>query len=127
MSLFNWYKKYSVNIPELDEHHKALFDIFNRLYDNCLGQDKAHCIDPIIAELLSYSNYHFSAEEQHMRNIGFKDIDGHIKEHRGFTRRTLELRQAAGRDEPEATKELIAFLGRWLLHHVIEADRKYAD
>lgn len=126
MALFKWYKRYSVNNSELDEHHKALFDIFNRLHDNCLGQDKDHCIDPIIEELLSYSNYHFSAEEQHMRNIGYTEIDRHISEHRGFTQRTLELQQAADKDEPEATKELIAFLGKWLLHHVIEEDKKYA-
>jgi len=125
MALFKWYKKYSVNNNELDEHHKTLFDIFNRLYDNCLGQHEAHCIDPIIEELQSYSNYHFSAEEQYMRSIGFKEINKHISEHNEFTQRTLLLRQVAEKDEPEATKELVAFLGNWLLHHVIEEDKKY--
>jgi hemerythrin len=126
MALFKWYKKYSVNNNELDEHHKTLFDIFNRLYDNCLLHDKTHCIDPIIEELESYSIYHFSAEEQHMRNRGYKEIGNHILEHRGFTQRTLQLRQVADNDEPEARRELIAFLGNWLLHHVIEEDKKYA-
>jgi hemerythrin len=126
MGLFKWYKKYSVNNNELDEHHKTLFDIFNRLYDNCLLHDKAHCIDPIIEELKSYSNYHFTAEEHHMGNIGYKEIDNHIAEHGDFTQRTLQLQQVADKDEPEATKELVAFLGNWLLHHVIEEDKKYA-
>lgn len=125
MPLFKWYKSYSVNNSELDEHHRKLFDIFNRLYDNCLGQDVTNCIDPIIEELVSYTRYHFSAEEQYMRSIGYGEIDGHILEHRKFTERTLELREVAYRDEPEATKELIAFLGNWLLHHVIEEDKRY--
>jgi len=125
MPLFKWYKKYSVSNKELDEHHKTLFDIFNRLYDNCLAHDKAHCIDPIIDELKAYSSYHFTAEEQHMRTKGYQEIDKHISAHRGFTQRTLHLQQVAGKDEPEATRELIAFLGNWLLHHVIEEDKKY--
>jgi hemerythrin len=126
MALFKWYKKYSVNNNVLDDHHKILFDIFNRLYENCFSKDKANCLDPIIEELKSYSNYHFSAEEQHMRNIEYKELDKHIIEHRGFTQRTLQLQSVADMDEPEATKELIVFLGNWLLHHVIEEDKKYS-
>lgn len=126
MALFFWYKHYSVNNDELDNHHKALFDIFNRLYDNCICAHKCNCIDPIIMELISYSNYHFSAKEQHMRDIGYKDIDKHKLEHRGFTDRTLQLQQVADKDEPEAIKELIEYLGLWLLNHVLDEDKKYS-
>lgn len=75
---------------------------------------------------MSYINYHFTAEERHMKNIGYKDIDKHIIEHRGFTQRILQLKQAADKDECETTKELIALLGDWLLHHIIEEDKKFA-
>lgn len=126
MALFKWYKKYSVNNKELDEHHKTLFDIFNRLYDNCLGHDKAHCLDPIIDELVSYSNYHFSAEEQYMRHIGYDGIDKHILEHNDFKQRTLQLKQIADKDVPKATKELIVYLRNWLLNHIIIEDKKFS-
>jgi hemerythrin-like metal-binding protein len=126
MALFNWYKKYSVDNEELDEHHKKIFYVFNRLYDDCLGHEKPHCIDPLIEEMISYTNYHFSAEEQHMKNLGYNDIDKHIDAHRGFTQRILQLQQTADKDECETTKELIALLGDWLLHHIIEEDKKYA-
>jgi hemerythrin len=126
MKLFTWYKKYSVNNEELDNHHKALFDILNRLYENCMVNKNAHCLEPIIEELVSYSKYHFSAEEQHMRISGYQDIEKHIAEHRAFTQRTLQLQQVADKDEFELTKELIVFLGNWLLHHVMEEDKKFA-
>ena len=124
MALFKWYKSYSVNNEELDNHHKILFDIFNRLNDNCLGHESAKCLIPIIEELVSYSNYHFSAEEKHMRNIGYKEIDKHIIEHRGFTQKTLYLRQVADKNDPEVTKELIVYLGNWILKHIIKEDKK---
>lgn len=126
MPLFTWYKSYSVGNEELDKHHKALFDMMNRLYENCLDKDKTNCLAPIVEELLSYSNYHFSAEEQYMRDLGYKDIDKHIMEHRAFTQRTLPLQSIGDKGDIELTKELIVFLGNWLLHHVMEEDKKYS-
>ena len=127
MSLFIWYKTYSVNNVELDNHHKALLDILNRLYDNCLIKDIENCLYPIIEELVSYSNYHLPAEEQHMRSLGYWDIDKHILEHRVFEQRILQLQRAANKDGLEdTTKELIIYLGSWLLHHIMEEDKKYS-
>jgi hemerythrin len=126
VALFTWYKHYSVNNEELDNHHKTLFDIFNKLYETCLDANKSNCIDPIIKKLVSYSSYHFSAEEQHMRDIGYQEIDKHTEEHRTFTDRTFQLQQVAGKDGPEAIKELIEYLGTWLLHHVLDEDKKYS-
>jgi hemerythrin-like metal-binding protein len=126
MALFRWYKKYSVNNTELDEHHKALFGIFNRLYDNCMGRNKTQCIDPIIGELVSYTNYHFSAEERYMSNVGYKDVYTHIIEHRNFAQRISQLQLVGVKDETQATRELIIYLGDWILHHIIEEDKNYA-
>ena len=126
MPLFTWYKSYSVNNEELDNHHQALFDMLNRLYGNCLDKDKTNCLAPIVEELVSYANYHFSAEEQYMRSIGYKEIDKHISEHGAFTQRVLQLKQVTDKNDLELTKELIVFLGNWLLHHVMEEDKKYS-
>lgn len=126
MELFTWYKKYSVNNGELDKHHEKLFEIMNRLYSNCFNNKNVNDLGPIIEELESYSDYHFKAEEQHMRNIGYKDIDKHRAEHRAFTQRTLQLRHVVDKDDFELSKELIVFLGNWLLHHVMEEDKKYS-
>lgn len=126
MILFTWYKKYSVNNEELDEHHKALFNIINKLYENCIYIDNRNGLEQIIDELILYSNYHFTAEEQHMKNIGYKEIEKHISEHISFKQRALQLQQDIDKNDYEGSKELIAFLGNWLLHHVMEEDKKYS-
>jgi hemerythrin len=126
MELFKWHKTYSVNNEELDTHHKKLFNILNKLYENCMGTDFTNKLDPIVEELVSYSNDHFSAEEQHMRDIGYKDIDKQISEHRSFTQRALQLRNVADKNDLVLTKELIVFLGSWILKHVMEEDKKYS-
>src|SRR5664279_4966655 len=110
MTLFTWYEKYSVNNEELDGHHKILFNILNKLYENCMDDANANRLDQLIEELISYSNYHFTAEEQHMRNSGYAEIDRHMIEHRAFTERTIQLKQDVEKDDFEGSKELIVFL-----------------
>jgi len=126
MELFKWYKSYSVNNEELDNHHKTLCNIINKLYENCLVNDMPNCLEPIVEELVSYSNYHFAAEEQYMRKIEYKDIDKQITEHKSFKQRTLQLQQIVNKNDIELTKELIIFLGNWFLHHVMEEDKKFS-
>jgi hemerythrin-like metal-binding protein len=126
MALFKWYKMYSVNNNELDEHHRTLFGIFNRMYDRSLCCESANGIDPILKELISYSTNHFSAEEQFMKDIGYKEINKHILEHTDFTQRILQLKQVADKNVPKASKELIVHLKNWFINHIIIEDKKYS-
>jgi hemerythrin len=126
MELFSWCKYYSVNNDELDRHHKSLFDILNRLYASSLGDDYAKCLDPIIVELVLYSDYHIIEEEQYMRDVGYKEIDKHVLEHREFTQKILQLQQVADKDDLVTAKELIIFLGEWILNHIFDEDKNYA-
>ncbi len=126
MPIFKWHKKYSVSDEELDDHHRELFDIFNRLYDNCMRADSIDCIAPILKELTSYSDYHFSAEERYMAARGYADLGCHREMHRFFSQKLQEIGTADETFDSAPTRELIVFLGNWLLHHVLEEDRKYA-
>ena len=110
----------------MDSHHKKLFSILNRLYSECLKTDIEDCVGPQLDELLAYSDYHFKAEEQYMRQIQYFEIDNHIEMHNGFTYKLDEMKRIPHTSQLELTKELIVFIGKWLLHHVLEEDRKYA-
>ncbi len=126
MPLFNWKDEYSVNVAELDQHHKILIDIVNSIYDNCLRIDTVDCIQPKIRELFDYAEYHFTAEEDYMRRIEYFEREEHIELHAMFIFKLKEMQQAYEGNEIELTKSMIVFLGKWLLHHVLEEDRKYA-
>jgi hemerythrin len=126
MPMFTWYNKYSVNNEELDRHHKKLYNIFNRLYDNCSHTENNNCVKPILEELLSYADYHFKAEEKYMDDTGYKDIVNHTQMHCYFIERVIEMQQVENMNDYNLIKDLIVFLGNWLLHHVNEEDNKYA-
>jgi hemerythrin len=122
--IFTWCDSFSVNNEEIDNQHKALFNIFNRLYENCVEHESYIFLEPLISELVNYAIYHFSAEEQYMRDIGYKDIDNHIEEHKIFTDKILQLKSVNSSDDFEKTKELIVYLWNWILNHVMVEDKK---
>lgn len=126
MALFRWDNKYSVHNDELDNHHKVLFDILNRLYARCFEVKEDITLDSIIEELTSYTNYHFSTEEQYMRGKEYSDTDRHIIAHNVFKDRILQLKKDIDLENITVTKELIVYLGNWLLNHVLVEDKKYS-
>ena len=121
-----WKDDYSVNNEELDSHHKKLVSILNRLYDECLDADNENCVAPKLDELLAYTDYHFKAEVEYMRRIEYFEVDEHIERHNSFAYRLEEMKRIPHASQLELTKDLIVFIGKWLLHHVLEEDRKYA-
>jgi len=124
MPLLNWYKMYSVNNEEIDGQHKKLFSLFNKLHDICVGKDKVSSFDSVIDELVSYVNYHFDTEENYMRAIGYNDIDKQIADHKYFRQKATDLMQKNDKYDLVICHELIVFLSKWILHHVIEEDKK---
>jgi hemerythrin len=126
MALVTWYKKYSVNNAELDNHHKKLFDIINNMYDTCLKAENVNCAEHIIEELIEYTNYHFSAEENYMVEKGYNDIDEHKKLHKYILDKLNEMQQVENKNDYDYKKELLVILGNWILQHVTVEDKKYS-
>jgi hemerythrin-like metal-binding protein len=125
--LLSWKTEYSVNKAELDSHHIKLFEILNTAYENVMNSLEVDCVLPIIDELSQHTSYHFSEEEQHMREKGFHEIDAHIAKHREFTNTIETLKSNYHGNNLEVAKELIILLGNWLLSHVLTEDSKYSE
>ena len=77
-----------------------------------------------VDELVFYSDYHFKTEEQYMKDIGYDDIDRHIKLHDTFRQKLTEFKQNKQLGEHDLCHELLLYLSKWLMHHVMEEDKK---
>jgi hemerythrin-like metal-binding protein len=121
MTTLEWNDRYSLDNDELDKQHKNLFSIFNMLVGS-VGND--NLVGAVIDELVSYSHFHFSVEEQYMIKVGYNDIDRHIKEHKYFLQRASELKQNDVHIDDEQCQKLVIFLSEWLLHHIMTEDKK---
>jgi hemerythrin-like metal-binding protein len=126
MPLFTWSDKYSIGNDEIDNQHKKLFDILNKLFDICVGKNDVDTLEAALDDLVSYTDYHFKFEEQHMRDVGYKKIDKHIVEHDYFKNEIMFAKRRQAQNKSNTDNKLIEFLSNWLIQHVTEEDRKYA-
>ena len=125
-ALVVWQPAYSVGIGLIDEQHKTLIGLANKLFDSCLdGKDSAHsAFAQTIHELVDYVKYHFGTEEKVMERINYPGFKGHKEEHIEF------IRQVLGKVEVFKSGKLFVpltfayFLRDWVVNHIAVCDRK---
>lgn len=125
--MVTWEDKYAIGVESIDEQHKELFEIANRIYDllkNDLITDKYDSIIEIIEELKNYTIYHFEAEEEYMKNIGYKKLLSQKVAHNDFLEKmeSIDLDQIDN-GHNEYLLGILDFVCEWLVEHIIKEDR----
>jgi hemerythrin len=126
MPLLKWKPEYSVNEAELDSHHIHMFDMFNMVYESLINNMDVNYIKQLVDVLSKLLTCHLAAEEKHMRDKGYSEIDAHIAEHVKFQNDIETLSINCHGNNLETAMEMIVLLGQWLLHHVLKEDKKYS-
>jgi len=126
LALFKWTDDFSVGIQEIDEQHKMLFELINRLFLAALKrEDHARTLE-ILDTLVDYTKTHFALEERLLDAAGFPGLAEHQQEHLKFVEKMHSMVQKFLVEERTITFELINFLKRWLKEHILETDMAYA-
>lgn len=121
-----WTPNLSVGIQEIDEQHKVLIGIINRLYDETVvNQSNRLVIDALIQELVDYTMVHFAVEESLFRIFDYPGIEKHMGVHVGLKQQVLDLHKKVKQGTLVNT-ELLMFLKRWLTNHILQEDQLYA-
>jgi hemerythrin len=79
----------------------------------------------ILDSLSEYANYHFDQEESWMREVCYPKQVEHMLEHERFIYKLHDLNRQLNADTPNLTLEIVSFLRRWLLEHILNVDAKY--
>lgn len=120
-----WGREYSVNNSILDDQHKKLFMILNKITD-VIQQGASRIFYPLIIELESYTIFHFSMEENEMEESGFPGIEEHCKEHQKFKAELAKFKGNAFDLDAKALMEIHDYLNSWIKNHILVQDKKYA-
>lgn len=122
-----WDDAMSVGIARLDDDHKGLISIINRIGHAAEGDRAAKASLPqTFRSLERYTRVHFAREEAAMRAGGYRDIVAHHAGHEIFIEEIEEMRARfeAGRGGPVIT-ELSMYLRDWLTGHIMVEDQAY--
>lgn len=126
MNLFIWTNDYSVKNETLDNEHKKLFDIINKLYAAFMKKETKEKMDGILTELKDYTIYHFSHEEQILRQKGTPLPPEHIDMHQHFIKQIAGFKEKADKGQNVVQYEMMSFLQKWLIDHIKGTDQKYS-
>ena len=126
MSLLTWTDRLTVGVKGLDDDHRKLLGMMNEFDDGiAAGQDK-EALGKILDRLVDYTQIHFHREEQMFALTGYEAALSHRQEHDDLTRQMVEVQRkynASGGDILPG--EVMSFLKKWLVHHILGSDRKY--
>lgn len=124
--LIKWEDFFSVNSDILDEQHKQLFELVNKLYD-AINNKKDHLIlSQIVNALFDYSKYHLETEEAMMEKAFFPELSTHKKYHKFFITQVELFKVKITEGKEEISFTILEFAADWLRTHVLGEDRKFA-
>ena len=127
-AFFEWSDAISVGVAEVDDQHKVLIGILNRLFVATAQRKGNEILNEILEALIEYAKTHFELEEQLMQEAGYNEVklEAHKREHQAFAARLDELSRKHSVESKQNSFEVVHFLKRWLHDHIQVTDRTYA-
>jgi hemerythrin len=117
-----WDRTLSVDVPEIDEDHRRLVDLFNLLAHSVAEGDAKSYIEAVLEELISCTQWHFKHEERLMLKYGYEGILEHKSEHQELIECAKALRQRLLQESKGVSSEDVEFLEHWLTGHILGTD-----
>lgn len=118
----NWTAQYSVGVPEMDEQHKELIKLINKLY--IAMRDRGNVQD-VMDGVVQYTVKHFRDEEALMKNMGYQGLGQHLTMHKKVIAQVQHFSKRVQAKEKGIEKKLLIFLKEWLLNHIVKQDKRY--
>lgn len=122
MAHIEWLDHYTCNVELIDEQHRNLLILINRLDDIIPSRDR-DAVGLVLNELVSATIDHFEFEEKLMASSGYGHLNAHKKLHDLFIKKLTRYTQHY--DTGECIVDAIhPFLVKWFSHHIDE-DKDY--
>ncbi|WP_290703321.1 GGDEF domain-containing protein [Amphritea sp.] len=125
---FPWNKGFELGIPAIDDQHKRLIVLINRLVNTLIHNEPME-INEAFNELAEYADFHFVTEEaiwaEHLQDDDW--VASHSHNHASFLPAVKAIQEKeAGQPLHEVIEKILRFLTRWLAFHIIDDDKRLA-
>ena len=123
---FGWNSNYELDVKEIDEQHRQLIELAERVLTISSPLDNLTVVVESIQELQSHIETHFADEEELMSKFGYPSLEQHRLLHREIALKVETMQQAA-QDANTLVRKMKEILRRWVVWHIPNEDRKLAD
>jgi Amt family ammonium transporter len=124
---FAWREEFNLHIPSMDEEHRKLVAVAQEIIEAMRSGLGRGAVEQAFQGLLDYTTNHFMDEELFMAEHEFPGTDEHKAIHNRLTQEVLAFRTELLSKENFDAAEFQRFLTDWLVKHILEEDREYAE
>lgn len=124
MKELTWDKTLSVDVPEIDEDHRRLVDLYNLLNHAVAEGDSPEYIEALTQELVACTLWHFRHEERLMLRYGYDGLAEHRAEHDDLIASAEALQRQLREQGQAVSNREVEFLEQWLVGHIFGADMR---
>ncbi|MDH5473956.1 MAG: bacteriohemerythrin [Gammaproteobacteria bacterium] len=117
-----WDNALSVDVDEIDDDHRKLVELFNRLNHALENGDATNYVEAVLEELISCTIWHFRHEERLMLNYGYDGFEEHKAEHQSLIETANKMRNMFLQQGRQALSDEIEPLEHWLTGHILSTD-----
>jgi hemerythrin-like metal-binding protein len=117
-----WDKTLSVDVPEIDEDHRRLVDLYNLLKHAVADGEPKDYIAALTEELIACTAWHFRHEERLMLKYRYDGVAAHKAEHEELIDSGKELQQKLLAPGKPVSSDEIQRLEHWLVGHILGTD-----
>jgi hemerythrin-like metal-binding protein len=125
MEKINWSTEYSVGIGRIDEQHKQIVLMLNRLIGAKEATTGSEVVSDLIDQMTKYAQEHFKFEEDLMAEFGFPLLDQHKQSHVKYRKKIVDLCTSVSLDIPVVPQVMLNYLVQWWQKHILHEDMGY--
>jgi hemerythrin len=130
MDNITWDPTWNIGNELIDGQHQQWVKIFNRLHDAVLADtDDDLDLDEVqkttLQEILAYTDFHFSSEEDLMKKNAYPEVHRHWRLHKEFSNLIYEKVRELETGVIVLNSGLLSLMKNWLLLHIQVEDQKF--
>ncbi|HEY0833300.1 MAG TPA: bacteriohemerythrin [Azospirillum sp.] len=124
---FEWSDTLATGIPEIDRQHVELVGLFRQLTTLERQGDRAG-VRAALEGLIGHVCRHFDDEERLMREHHYAELPAHAQSHDQLLRQIHSFAALLAADpDGDPGVDIIDFVGKWLVVHIQQDDRRLGD
>jgi len=127
MSLLLWLPQLQVNIDEIDQQHRQLFEFANTFYNKLYKGQNETGLQESLTNLIQFSATHFKYEEDLRESNNDPKKEWHTREHTDFINQMNRINTTLQAGELRISVELIEYLRSAIINHIFTTDKDMAN
>lgn len=127
MAWYEWNNSLDIHVKEMNDEHKVLIELMNRLHDEVEGGKPKESLQQTFHELVKYTRQHFQDEEQYMYSINYPGLPTHRLIHAKLLSQLDGHYAAFLSGNGSVGPQVFDFMKNWLNAHIRGIDSQYGE